>query len=98
MEEKEVRKVQIENLPKDALGIHKVQKVKILKTQRFPGGFRPSDDVDYAIVKLDNGVVFNLVPQYHDLRNSPDEIFLFSRDEEMVIMSEGESFEFVLKA
>ncbi len=88
--------MQIENLPKAALGIHKVQKVKILRTQHYPTDHSPSDEIDYAIVLLDNGAVFDLVPLCYPTRMKAGSFaFLFSRDEKMVIMSEGETLEFV---
>lgn len=90
--------MQIKDLPKAALGIHKVQKVKILRTQHYPAIHSPSDEIDYAIVLLDNGAVFDLVPTFYCYTTKMREeayAFLFSRDEKIVIMSEGETFEFV---
>lgn len=108
MEEKVIT-VKLQGLPKAAEGIHKVEKVKIFRTelscmngdQRFG-----RECVDYAVVLLDNKVVIDLLPfdsprldcKSINHGGGNKTVFcarLFSTAAKLVIMSEGETFNFV---
>lgn len=87
----------ISGLPDAAVGVHKVVKVKLLRTTILSSGI--GKQVDYPIILLDNGVTFSLFPVWCNLRTTHVngarlclDGYAFSNAVECLIMGEGCEF------
>lgn len=91
MEEKDqVRTLNIKGLPKEAVGVHTVKKVLILEDKEQEG--HEITQMSYALVLLDNQSTFRINQRYYGVAGPLAICRCFSRDEHLLIMGEGKTF------
>lgn len=92
MEQNEVRTLNIKGLPKGAVGVYTVKKVLILEDKKKTGNEITLTQMSYALVLLDNQATFRINQRYYDIAGSLAICQCFSRDEHVLLMSEGKTF------
>lgn len=92
MEENQVRTLNIKGLPKRAVGVHTVKKVLILEDKKETAGEIRQTQMSYALVLLDNQATFRINQRYYYIAGPLTICRCFSRDEHLLIMGEGKTF------
>lgn len=85
-------------IPRQACGVHKVEKVQFLKSFDWTGV--EVVEYTYGLVMLDNGVVITITPSLRPRYNEFASFYYldpFDRLDRILLLSEGKTFEFVEK-